>query len=606
MTVELNLIASLHSYPSCSLELPRGVQLLLPRGGYRQTCCPLKIRNRLQKALLRRLDPLQIADRRVLLILPDHTRRSEASHSAIDALLGLLHGRCQFSLTLLFGLGSHPPMGQDRIVQLLGHHRWQALQQMSVPILEHTTLQPLPCKPLDVSKPEWMGPGHLRLDLPAVLWDSHLVVVAGNTELHPYESRCGSGGLNKMLVIGLGNQAIIHHTHAIKVLMDPATKDRRENSRFVQLLDYYGRAITHALMRSQLRSPPLGFSLLSLDPVDSAVHGVWVGEEDPERSVLTSRLHQERTCKIAKPLDFVISDSEVSKSTDFLAGGRSLHVLCSLDRPSRPVLCRNSPVRTAFLLNACHEAANADGIGNRGTKLHLDVLAQCVQSELQLLLQHTHCTPKLLKRSRMRALMCWHRYLHLVSIQDEFLHEFSASVIRVSSHQCDSYRDIEARGELSRRLTPFQAIPGVYGQRIRALIRSCLDGDWHAVMRELSIWQQSLPSHAFADGGQRALRFLLILQRFERFVLVTDNQSVLAYIQKLSPDLRQYKSASWFDPLPLEDPFRFDLLGLSGIDLRLQTPTDALQKCLRAHHLLRDAASGSACAFVQNPILVEV
>lgn len=607
MSEETGLIPSLHSYPNLSLQLPPDVELLLPRVGHRRVISPRAIQNRLEQALLQRLASLTTPEKRVLLVLPDHTRRSEASHIAIDAVLSLLHQNPTFSLTVLFGLGSHPPMGDRRIAHLLGQDRWHVLQQLAVPILEHTTLQPLPSKPLDVAQPEWMDQGILRLDLPTVVWDSHLLIVAGNTELHPYESRCGSGGLNKMLVIGLGNQSIIHHTHSIKVLTDPAAKDRRKDSRFVQLLDYYAEAITKALMRVHLDQPPLGFSLVCLDPADSAVHGFWLGEEDAERSELTAKLQKERTCCIAKPLDFLMADSEMSKSTDWLAGGRSLHVLCSLDRPNRPILSRSSSIRTAFLLNSCYEVANAEGIGNRGTKIHLDVLAECIQSEITFLLPHSHCTEQLLHRSRTRVLRRWHRYLQLVSIQEELILETTELLQRISRLQHTNHQTIGLFWQqISRRFMRFKDTPGTIGECIRSLIHYCDDGNVLAVQNELSCWRQCLPSYAFAQGGQRALRFLLILQRFERFVLATTNPAVLAYIKVLSPDLRQLKPPTWFERVPIADPFRLDLLGISGVDLRLQTPTQAMQQCLKAHNLLKVPAAPAVCGFVQNPVLVEV
>jgi hypothetical protein len=114
-----------------------------------------------------------------------------------------------------------------------------------------------------------------------------------------------------------------------------------------------------------------------------------------------------------------------------------------------------------------------------------------------------------------------------------------------------------------------------------------------------------LSAYAFAEGGQRALRFLLILQRFERFVIATDNPAVIAYIETFSPDLRCLKSPTWFEVLPPDPPFRLDLLGVSGVDLRQQSPSQALQSCYTAHQLLRGHAREGSCGFIQNPILLE-
>lgn len=601
----MSIPVSLQSFPAYSVDLPRDSELLLPRAGEREEVHPLQIRKRLRHALSVRLSSLKAGEKRVLLVLPDHTRRSEASHLAIDTLLALVDSRPDLSLTVVFGLGSHPPMGLERIGNLLGVDRLLALQQRSIPILEQTTLQPLPSRSLNVAKPAWIGPGTLRLDLPSVLWESHLIVVAGNTELHPYESRSGSGGLHKMLVIGLGNQSIIHHTHDIHVLTDPAVKRRLIDSRFVQLLDYYAKAIIQALLSSHLGVPPLGFSVVCLEPSDSAVHGVWIGEKDAERVVLTSQLHQERTCRVGKPLDFVISDPEISKSTDLLAGCRSLHLLCAADHPRHPVLSRSSPLRTAFLFNTCHEVANADGIGNRGTKRHLDVLAECIQAELMLLTKQPGCTARLMKQSRNRVLTRWYCYLRLMSIQDDFLLSLSKLAQHVQSLGTANNQCIEVQKKMYMRLNRYKDIPGILGRRIRSLMAHCMAANWSAVQHEASDWRESLSAYAFAEGGQRALRFLLILQRFERFVIATDNPAVIAYLEMLSPDLRHLKSPSWFKVLPPDSPFRLDLLGVSGLDLRQQSPSQALQSCYTAHQLLRGCPRESSCGFIQNPILLE-
>lgn len=601
----MSISVSLQSFPAYSLDLPHDAELLLPCVGEREEINPSQIRKYLHQALSVRLSSLKAGEKKVLLVLPDHTRRSEASHLAVDTLLALVDSQPDISLTVIFGLGSHPLMGQESIGNLLGVDRYLALQQRSIPILEQTTLRPLPSRSLNVAKPAWSAPGMLRLDLPSVLWDSHLIVVAGNTELHPYESRSGSGGLHKMLVIGLGNQSIIHHTHDIHVLKDPALKKRLVDSRFVQLLDYYAKAIIQALLSSRLAVPPLGFSVVCLEPSDSAVHGVWIGEKDAERIVLTSQLYKERTCRLGKPLDFVISDPETSKSTDLLAGARSLHLLCTADDPRRPVLSRSSPLRTAFLFNTCHEVANADGIGNRGTKRHLDVLAECIQSELVLLFKQPSCTAQLLTQSRSRALRYWQRYLHLMSIQEDFFLSLSKLAQDVQTLGSANSQCSEVQKEMSMRLNRYKDVPGLLGRRLCSLLRHCMAANWSCVQREVSDWNESLPSHAFAEGGQRALRFLLILQRFDRFVIATDNPAVIAYLEMLSPDLRHLKSPSWFKVLPPDSPFRLDLLGVSGLDLRQQSPSQALQSCYTAHQLLRGCPRESSCGFIQNPILLE-
>jgi hypothetical protein len=183
MSIKIGISGLTQNFPSYSLELLCDTHLLLSRRGMREEIGSPLIKKHLHPELLSRFSSLKSGEKRNLLISPDHTRRSESSHSAVDTLLSLVDVHSDISLTMIFGLGSHPPMGQERIANLLGVDRVRALHERSIPILEQTTLQPMPSRSLDVAKPAWVGLGTLQLDWPANLRGSHLIVVTDNTEL---------------------------------------------------------------------------------------------------------------------------------------------------------------------------------------------------------------------------------------------------------------------------------------------------------------------------------------------------------------------------------------------------------------------------------------
>ena len=603
----------LRSYPGQVLPWSLEADRLLPARPRQSVLDPGSVRAGLVRAMAASLDALPTASKQLLLVLPDKTRRAAASHLAVDALLDLLQSRGDMRLVVLFGLGRHPPMSHQAIERLLGEERLLRLQQARVEIFQQTTQQPLPARALVVPQLQDLAAPPLRLTLPEQLWQSDLVLVAGTTELHPYEGRSGSGGLHKMLVVGLGNRAVIRQTHSLDVLLDPATGRDDAANPFVRLLDHYADAISAALLAApdaRLASPPWGFSVLCADPACDDLHGVWLGQRDADRAVLARQLVAARTCRLSRPLNLVVVDAERNKATDILAGARSLHGLCAADRPGHRLLCSSAPLRTALLFNPCHEQRNAGGIGNSGTKLHLDALGVCVREQVPLLqrglerastaAERRNCW----RRARARCLRRWRRHLQWFSAEEQHLRQLltlldqltgSVTPLQVSASS-------SAVDRLLRHTTVMPALPPRRWQQMANLWAA---GRCSSLREQVQHWLALDDLQGLGDGGQRALRLLLILERFDRLVIATDNGVVQAYLEELSPDLSCLMDAEYFDGVSASLPFRHDLLGLSSIDLRQCSPGQALDCCLVGHRQLLGPAIATVPALLQEPVLLQ-
>ena len=142
----------LQSYPGSALTLPAGSQLLTPGSRRSQPLKRAELVARIEARVLQSQAAVAClqagAPCRLLLLLPDKTRRQNAAHLAIDALLSLCEHHPLISLTLLYGLGTHPRMAAEDLSRLLGRDREQRLQRCGVAIHQQTTLAPLPCRSL--------------------------------------------------------------------------------------------------------------------------------------------------------------------------------------------------------------------------------------------------------------------------------------------------------------------------------------------------------------------------------------------------------------------------------------------------------------------------
>lgn len=620
----------LQSFAGHSLTLPLGAQVLTPVQQPRSVLPRNDLVQRIQQRVLSDIAAAQAdphASCRLLLLLPDKTRRQTASRLALDALLGLCEQDQRFSLTILFGLGTHPLMTTQDIAQILGSERQKRMAILGVAVHQQTTLDPLLHRSLNVPNPLSQKsitsedlPDEVMIRLPEMLWHCDLMLVAGDTDLHPYEGRAGSGGIHKMIAIGVGCLSAIRMTHSMDVLTDRLTRPGQSGNRFVALVDHFAQAIIAALMppSGRLLARPIGISVVAR--LADQPEAFWMGSCEEQRAELMEPLARERTIALSEPVNVVIADTEREKSTDLLAGARSLHFLCNFDDDDNQLLCRASPCRTALLFNSCHEARNAHGIGNTGTMLHLQALKQFAQEAWQSLDRpdddwfSADSESSLLqgyrvgRQLKLAILDRWERYLHLVSEEDELF-------ARLDSALSDSSR---AQSSIKDVLTLLDhALPHSFGAH-----RHVLAGTRHRLMGSdadsaLAFLRQATDQLGFkglGEGGQRALRLLAILRTFDQLLVATDNPVVLEFLEDFCPPMASWACPDHLESLPTDVPaLPLGLIGLLGISLQSMTPQQGLDLAVARHRQLQEAIGIATqpvrdlplrVAFLQQPVIL--
>ena len=628
---------TLKSYPNSVLDLPIGAQILTPKDA------PAKaIPRELSLANLRaHLLPLltqgqtsELANEiRVLLLLPDKTRKQTAARLLIDAMVELCQSEPKLSFDIIFGLGTHPLMSDADIATMVGPKRLERLAVLGTSLQQQTTLKPLAQRQITIPPPpqtladqahatapnyqsvgqglgESSAPEFARIGLPAALWNYDHIISGGDTDLHPYEGRAGSGGINKMLAIGIGCLNVIRITHTMEVLSHALTRPGEAHNHFVQLIDHFTKEIT-AHLRSEsgrLKANPIGVSVLA--KITDQPDYIWVGDQDKSRAVLTKQLEMERTVALDQPLSFVIVDTEQRKATDILAGARGLHFLCSFDDASNQLLVTQPARRSALMFNACNETNNSNGIGNAGTLLHLNALRSFVHESIAEARDSGQIDPKKSLGDRKRRqikqaiLGRWEDYLQLVSNEDNFFARLESLLINIISVDTQAEAKAPLLKELAQSLD--ESFAHSFGNH-RHVITGTRHHFANSGARDALIFlQQSTNSLGFkglGEGGQRALRLLVILRKFEALFIATDNQHVLDFLIELNhppgiSNLDQTSSQSLSEAQP-------NILGLIGISLKDYSPQAAFQVALDRHHNQTTPFDPAELAFIQEPVIIK-
>lgn len=623
MTLTKHLTVPLKSYPNSFLTLPPATQILTPAP---VTPRPIDRESSLQ-SLLTLLLPLMKSSasglqrkERALLLLPDKTRKQTAARLLIDAMVEVCQLEQNFSFDIIFGLGTHPIMSEQDIESMLGAQRLAKLVALGTTLQQQTTLNPLPQHYIKIGNPaksygsssasELLDTEEIRLGLPAALWDYEHILVGGDTDLHPYEGRSGSGGINKMLAIGVGCLTTIRITHAIDILSHPLTRPAEPNNHFVKLIDHFAREITASLRKypSRLRGTPLGVSVLA-KKIDQPEH-IWVGNQDEERTVLTKQLEIERTVPLDEPIDFVVTDTEKEKATDILAGARSLHFICSFDDESNQLLSPLPAHRSAIMFNACHELKNSNGIGNSGTLLHLKALRSFVRESIiqtSNLENSTHIKQLAADRAsqlKTAILNRWEAYLRLVSEEDQFFAKIETMLVNISLEIKPVEREALVNS-LSQCLN--ESLDHSHGMHRHVIIGTLQNFVGSGAIAALTFLRKTTSELGFkglGEGGQRALRLLLILRNFNDLFIATDNQHVLDFIKDFSYDSTADQAQIRADKTsPISS---INILGLTGISLRDHSCQNALEIALAIHKQKKiDPYRAAQLAFIQQPVILK-
>jgi len=627
----------LKSYPKSKLELPIGAQTLIPKEAPAKAIPRELSLTKLRNHLL----PLLTEDQangtqsaiRVLLLLPDKTRKQTAARLLIDAMIELCQSVQTLSFDIIFGLGTHPLMSAGDITTMLGPQRLERLAGLGTTLQQQTTLKPLAQRHITIPPPpkildetaanaapkqtttcqdngESGRSEGTRVGLPAALWQYDYIISGGDTDLHPYEGRAGSGGINKMLVVGIGCLNCVRITHTMEVLSHALTRPGEANNHFVKLLDYFTKEILAQLRggSSRLKANPIGVSVLArkTDQPDY----IWVGDQDKNRSVLTMQLEEERTVALNQPVSFVIIDTERRKATDILAGARSLHFLCSFDDPSNQLLRSRPACRSALMFNACHEAKNSNGIGNAGTLLHLNALRSFVHESITeardsgLIEGNNGLSDNKRRNIKEAVLARWKNYLQLVSNEDDFFARVESLLIGIISANNNIQDKAQLLDELVRSLD--DSFAHSFGNH-RHVITGTRHHFAHSGARDALLFlQQSTNAIGFkglGEGGQRALRLLVILQKFDTLYIATDNQHVLQFLAELNhpPGISNIDQPPGRSLIGAEP----NILGLTGISLNDHSPQAALQLALDQHQDQTIPFNGSELAFIQEPVIIK-
>lgn len=622
------------SHPGTFLTLPEGSQVLTPQAPVNSTpleraqlVCTIQARLCQERMKIAGLTGRQSC--RVLLLLPDKTRRQTAARLTLDALLELCEQAPGWSLEIVFGLGTHPLMQAEEIEQMLGHTRLQRLQRLGSALHQQSTLASLPLRPLRVTLPtqadseawQTISTGEVLLEVPEILWKHDMILVAGDTDLHPYEGRAGSGGIHKMIAIGIGCLSTIRITHSMGILTHSKTRPGEAKNRFVEAVDHFAGSIINALMSpaGNLHCAPLGISVLArkLDQPDA----FWIGNHEEERARLLDELKVTRSLELESPVNLVVADTEPEKATDLLAGARSLHFLCCYDDDKNRLLCQASPCRTALMYNACHQLCNANGIGNKGTVLHLKALKAFALETLQQAAKSNSSTlhgsdanptaSGFNRKLKTLVLSRWERYLNLVSQEDAIFARLEELLLTHAQRKAP-------RAEVLALLT--EEMPNSFGPHWHVL-----NGTHGHLQRDdpataLQFLREALETLGFkglGEGGQRALRLLSILRKFDQLLVATKNQAVLDFLNHDQPGPTGDAMPSPSRPQPgrvaVQPITAFALVGLFGLSLEEYSPQQclnlAIDRHLQAQEHCKTLQSGCEesqlrLAFLQEPVIL--
>jgi hypothetical protein len=524
-------------------------------------------------------------------------------------------------------------MSDQDIESIMGTPRLARLAALGTSLQQQSTLKPLPQRFIVVAAPGPVldeteqvqttvsqqpglgsqhanGPECTRIGLPAVLWHYDHIISGGDTDLHPYEGRSGSGGINKMLAVGIGCLNIIRITHTMEVLSHARTRPGEANNHFVKLIDHFTKEITAQLRgeSGRLKTNPLSVSVLAKIP--DQPDSIWIGDQDQNRAVLTKQLEMERTVPLGQPVSFVIVDTEERKATDILAGARSLHFLCSFDDESNQLLQHQPTPHSALMFNACHERKNSNGIGNAGTLLHLNALRSFVHESAEanrsFLLRATNRvrTDNQCRQIKQAILDRWEEYLGLVSNEDHFFARIETLLIDIISAENQADTKNPLLQELARSLdNSFAHSFGNHRHVITGTRYHFVNSGAHDALQFLQQSTHALGFKGLGEGGQRALRLLLILRKFENLFIATDNKHVLDFIA----DLTHPDDKANTEPLLGRSSLgaRGNSLGLAGISLNDHSPQAALQLALDRHLGNTTSLNPAELAFIQEPVIIK-
>ena len=457
------------------------------------------------------------------------------------------------------------------------------------------------------------------VSLPEALWHHDLILVAGDTKIHPYEGRCGSGGIYKMLAVGIASLHAIRRSHSTKVLLHHSTRVGNVHSAFVQFIETIAQDICKALLKPDLysidssqphpRTAPLGLSVAASS--DEDIWGLWLGQDEPDRRRLTRLVQDMYTVTLDQPVHVVISDLDPYKGTDILAGARALQYLWDWHCTTNPLLAGQGNNRVAVLFNPCYESQNAGGIGNHGTKEHLDVLEAIVLTRLPHLRQHLANLSDLeavlgvLQTERQDILEEWYKHLKVTSEADNFFDLLYAQVLEIRNFDLMGMDSTQAQNELRETLENYSGSYNAVQRSVLGLVeRYTQNSDLTALLEAIAQCQADYWEHpGLGEGGQRVFRLLGLCQTFQIFILATNNLEVLDYLAVLDPPLNGDLAPHLQGDLQ-QAGITLSVLGLLGVNSQDGQEQRAIDLALHYGQWLNPPDTDLQVAFLRDPLII--
>lgn len=566
--------------------------------------------------------------KKILLILPDKTRSQVAARILIDAILNIIKNKPEIKVTLLYGLGTHPLMTLEEIEKLIGRERYLKLQEIGVAIKQQTTkiktnelveiiINPNPSQ--QIKRDSEITPSLTERDdssysvkIPQLLFNHDLTLIAGDTKIHPYEGRYGSGGINKMLAVGIASLNEIRRSHSTSVLLATTARAGDPTSPFIKMIDTTADGIKQAMIsdsKSQAMSVPYGFTVLAQD--EDQIWEAAFGDHENYRQELAQSNYRNHVFSVETTFNLVISDIEPKRGTDILAGARALQYICDWNEESAPLLKPPEQNSVALLYNPCNEPLNNSGIGNDGTKEQLDILLEMTQEHSDLikgqLLQATSWQEieKILRIARDDLLQQWQLHLQLVSEADQIWLQLEKLAKTVLAHRSKGIFNHSTEQSLHKMLFKYAGKHNVTMKIMSQLLKQYEQGyDFRGIIDQIASQFLAHKEHfGLGEGGQRALRLLKICQHFKHFLIATFNPVVISYIHQLNPDLTTYISPSLKHQFHLKSR-PITLLGIQTIDLNTCSPQVALDIAYQYSASFESSANNIKIAYLKKPVIL--
>lgn len=621
----------LQSYPEYTVNIPPQTNIFSPRSAHSH---PLD-RNRLVSYCWREIQAAiatgekshQRNLKRILLVLPDKTRSQVAARILIDAILNIVKNQPDLKVTLLYGLGTHPLMSLKEIENLIGKERYSKLKNIGIVIKQQTTkvktnelaeitINPKPWQQVKSESESTLSSteraSSYTVKIPELLFNHDLTLIAGDTKIHPYEGRYGSGGINKMLAVGIASLNEIRRSHSTSVLLAATARAGDPTSPFIKMIDTTAEGIKQAMIssqESQAMSVPYGFTVLAQD--EDQIWDAAFGDHENYRQKLAQTNYRNHVFSVETTFNLVISDIEPKRGTDILAGARALQYICDWNEESDPLLKPPEQGCVALLYNPCNEPLNNSGIGNDGTKEQLDILLEMTQEHSNLikgqLLQATSWqeVEKILLTARGDLLKQWQLHLQVVSEADQIWLQLKKLAQEVLAHRTGSNLKHTTEQSLHKTLIKYAGKYNVTMKIISQLLKQYEQGhDLRGILDQIDSQVFAHTEHfGLGEGGQRALRLLKICQNFKYFLIATFNPVVISYVHQLNPNLRKYLSPSLPDQSHIASR-AISLLGIETIDLNTCTPQAALNLAYHYSAGFESPSNNIGIAYLKKPVIL--